>query len=345
MATSRTSSNACRRALPDSSWMMSRISGALSMTRSWKRSMTAARSANGRRAQACCASRAAAQAAPASAAVPRRTSPSVSPLNGDSTASGGAGSATAVRAARRASMAEPTRDDHCLGWAGASVSLFLRAMDPPRAVASAGRGVPFGVLRRVHALVGALDELLQRRFFVGGPEHDAQAHLELVAVLAFGVRGGDAPLQALGELLRRLRLVLDQHHELVAAGTRHHIGFADRAAKHGGDVAQSLVSLAVAEAVVDVLEAVQVEEQHVEAGLVTPGAAHGVLAEGEQAAPVVQAGQVVRQRERARLLLAAAQRCPGFLLRRDIDDVALVAVELAGGVQHQVRVVADPACL
>jgi len=78
--------------------------------------------------------------------------------------------------------------------------------------------------------------------------------------------------------------------------------------KHGGDVAQSLVTLAVAEAVVDVLEAIHVEEQHVEAGLVTPGAAHGVFAEGEQAAPVVTARSGRRRARACALFLAAPQR-------------------------------------
>ncbi len=65
----------------------------------------AARSAAGRHAHACCASRAAVTAAATSSGRPFGTSPIVTPVNGASTGIVSWGSATAARAARRANMA------------------------------------------------------------------------------------------------------------------------------------------------------------------------------------------------------------------------------------------------
>ena len=55
---------------------------------------------------------------------------------------------------------------------------------------------------------------------------------------------------------------LDQHGELVAAEPGHRVAVAHRRAQPVGDLDQQLVAGRVAEAVVDLLEAVQVEEQH-----------------------------------------------------------------------------------
>ena len=64
---------------------------------------------------------------------------------------------------------------------------------------------------------------------------------------------------------RRLRLVLDaaaQHGELVAAEAGDHVAVADGAAQPLRDLDQQAVAGLVAEAVVDDLEVVEVEEQH-----------------------------------------------------------------------------------
>ena len=54
---------------------------------------------------------------------------------------------------------------------------------------------------------------------------------------------------------------LDEHRELVAAEAGHRVAGADRVAQPVGDLDQQLVAGGVAEAVVDLLEAVEVQEQ------------------------------------------------------------------------------------
>jgi hypothetical protein len=59
--------------------------------------------------------------------------------------------------------------------------------------------------------------------------------------------------------------VLDDDHELVAAEPREEVGVAQRAAERRADGLQELVADPVAERVVHVLEAVEVDEQHADA--------------------------------------------------------------------------------
>ena len=76
-------------------------------------------------------------------------------------------------------------------------------------------------------------------------------------------RLGDHFRDALGDLLDGLHAgdVRAEHGELVAAEPRHHVVGAHRAAQAVGDRDEQLVARRVAEAVVDDLEAVEVEEQ------------------------------------------------------------------------------------
>ena len=103
--------------------------------------------------------------------------------------------------------------------------------------------------------------------------------------------------------------------------------------------------MAVAEALVDGREVDEVEEDDAQARLVAARAAHHVLAEGVEATPVVEAGELVGEGEHAQLLLAATQLHLGALLRGDVDDVALVGRHRTLRAPHGVGVVADPACL
>ena len=58
-----------------------------------------------------------------------------------------------------------------------------------------------------------------------------------------------------------LGAALDEHDELVAAEPADRVALAQDAGEPGGDAAQQLVAGGVAEGVVDVLEAVEVDEQ------------------------------------------------------------------------------------
>ena len=63
---------------------------------------------------------------------------------------------------------------------------------------------------------------------------------------------------------------LDDDHELVAAQARQQVGLAQRLRQRGGHALQQLVADTMAQRVVDVLEPVQIDEQHADATAVAP---------------------------------------------------------------------------
>ena len=179
----------------------------------------------------------------------------------------------------------------------------------PVPVGLVGRGVvdgpaAAGPLGAVHRDVGAL-----------------QQHARLVAVLA-GERDADARGQRHGHLGQVERLLeagqqlardgarLDRRvqvgqadRELVAAQPRDRVGPAQRGAQPLGDLAQQQVAGVVAERVVDVLEAVEVEQQQADVGPVAVGGGQRLLEPVGQQGAVGQPGQAVVQRLVAHLLL------------------------------------------
>ena len=78
--------------------------------------------------------------------------------------------------------------------------------------------------------------------------------------------GGDDALGD-GVGLHAAAVVLEQHGELVAAETRRGVRRARAVGQAGGRGAQQLVAGGVADAVVDGLEAVEVDEEHAQLGL------------------------------------------------------------------------------
>jgi hypothetical protein len=87
--------------------------------------------------------------------------------------------------------------------------------------------------------------------------------------------------------------VLNQHGELVAAEAGHGVAGPDAGGQAVGDLDQEPVPGGVAEAVVDLLEAVQVQEQHRDRGGVAAGALEGVVDAVFEQGPVGQGGQAV----------------------------------------------------
>ena len=116
--------------------------------------------------------------------------------------------------------------------------------------------------------------------------------------------------------MQRLRRghAFDQRHELVAAQARDDVAAAHAAGDAATDLAQRLVAHRVAQAVVDQLEAVDVDEQQREAALVALGLRQRMAeALGEEGA-VEEPGHLVARRHRLdradrvlQLLLALAQ--------------------------------------
>ena len=106
-------------------------------------------------------------------------------------------------------------------------------------------------------------------------------------------------MDALGEGLRDLLGALEvgeQQHELVAAVARDQIALAQVAPQARRQLAQHDVARRVPEPVVDVLEAVEVDEQHGDAAAVVAGAGDGGVERLLEQAPVGEPGQVVVMR-------------------------------------------------
>ncbi len=93
--------------------------------------------------------------------------------------------------------------------------------------------------------------------------------------------------------------------ELVAAEARERVALADRRAQPLGDRAQEAVAAGVAEAVVDLLEVVEIEHHHGDPAALAARLAHRLAQAVEQQRAVGQAGQRVVMGEMADLLLDA----------------------------------------
>ena len=159
----------------------------------------------------------------------------------------------------------------------------------------------------------------------GDRDADARAHEHVLA--GDRDRHLEAAHQALGEIDGRdgIADVLDQDRELVAAEARGRVGRPHGLQQADGDRLQHLVAGGVAEAVVDRLEVVEVEEDDGDAGALARGAGEGVLDPvGEQRA-VGQAGHGVVERLVRQLLLERRALARVAAVEHDAADVLVVA--------------------
>ena len=151
---------------------------------------------------------------------------------------------------------------------------------------------------------------------VGVPEHVVRGDVGTGALQAEARRRGDlAPVederrleraaQALGDLPRLVgaREILEQDGELVAAEPRGGVLGAQAGRQSLGGRAQQLVADRVAEAVVDRLEVVEIDEDHRELTVVAPAARERQGQAILEQRPVGETGEVVVERLMAELLL------------------------------------------
>ena len=176
--------------------------------------------------------------------------------------------------------------------------------------------VAAGLLGGVHREVGADHQVLAARLLVAeaddadrGRHRDALA-LERQAALA------DRLEHALGDALRGVAVgVAQQHGELVAAEAGHDVRLADAVVQRAADRADDLVAGLVAAGVVDVLEAVEVEQEERALAAVAGGVGDELGQLLVEAAAVEQLGQRVVVGEVLELVLEA-------LALRDVADDA-----------------------
>ena len=159
-------------------------------------------------------------------------------------------------------------------------------------------------LGAVHRDVGVLQQAL-RVLAVGGIGADADACGEMKFLCAEGERPGDGGEDFLRHLgaAHRLRHSLEQHHELVPAEAADGIAFAQASAQPFRDFLEHAVAGFVAERVVDVLEAVEVDEQDRQLHAVPPRLGECVAEALTEHAAVGQPGELVIMREMTDALL------------------------------------------
>ena len=185
---------------------------------------------------------------------------------------------------------------------------------------------PPALLGPVHRGVGVADQLLGALAAAG--ERDADAGGDEVLVAGEHERAGEHRRDPLGHLDRVVLAadVLEQHPELVAAEPGDGVACAHRLLQPRRDGGEQLVADVVAEAVVDQLEVVEVEEQD-RGHERLRRAAERVLEPVEEQHAVRQAGERVVERAVADLVLG------GLALERVGEHVGqrLDEVEVAGG--------------
>ena len=177
----------------------------------------------------------------------------------------------------------------------------------------------------VHRQVRVAEQLLGRaglgRGSCGDP--DAGRDVDLLRAELEGKEQGRLDALGEGRRVRSVRRVLDQDRELVPAEPGHGVAGAYLSAKAAGHLHEELVPAAVSQGVVDLLEPVEVEEQHGDAVVRAPSR-EGVSEPVPEESPVGQPRQRVVERLVQELCLQG----------RPVGDVAAV--------QHQpvdVRVV------
>jgi hypothetical protein len=188
---------------------------------------------------------------------------------------------------------------------------------------------PASFLGPVHGQVGVAQQVVGPVLtVVAQGDADAGAHEHLMAPEV------DGPADVVDDALRHaggLDFVFDlfeQHRELVAAHAGHRVLVAHRLAESRRHRHQQVVARLVTEAVVDDLEAVEVDEEDADRALATAGPGQGHLKPALEEGPVGQAGEGVVVRLAGQLVLEGPP----------LGDVALVGDDAAHGrITDQVR--------
>ena len=155
------------------------------------------------------------------------------------------------------------------------------------------------LLGRVHRDVGAPQQRVRIVPVAReAGDSDAHPHLERHLVDANGLL--DARDQLVGDLLELIRVagvLARQNRELVAAEARDQTARADDLPQPRSEIAQQLVAEVVAERVVDLLEAVEVEQHHAERRPGGGGGLNPLVQPRPEALPIRKPGELVRRRD------------------------------------------------
>ena len=201
-----------------------------------------------------------------------------------------------------------------------------------------------GLLRRVHRDVGTLDEQIDV-----GPvlreERHPDARLDVERQAADLERATDRLEDPRKRLIERVEIADARHDEpeLVSAEARDGVALANRGLEASRELDEQQVAVVVPERVVDLLEAVEVDQHDAERLVLDRDRALDPLAEE---GAVGEAGQAVVQRLVEVALLARAHRCfrarafdrEARDVRCDLDELEIVRIALPRlGVVHRER--------
>ncbi|HJU38097.1 MAG TPA: PAS domain S-box protein, partial [Tahibacter sp.] len=189
-------------------------------------------------------------------------------------------------------------------------------------------------LGAVHGRIRVAQHFLRRRIRVGA-EHDADARAGVDAMTVdlerLGERGEHLPRDDLGR--GRVARGRRQHGEFVAAVAREHAAVAEARREAFGDGDQQAVAGGMAEAVVDELEAVEIEKQH---RVVEPSerlrALEPLRHQAVEQLAVRQLGQRIVRRGAFELAFEAVPL--GHVAQRAAEVVDVVEAEHAGADVH-----------
>src|SRR5215213_1806953 len=222
-----------------------------------------------------------------------------------------------------------------------ALQLLLDPHRPHRVVAHGGVEQlgprPAALLRPVHRGVRVLDQVLAVPVAVGLDERNADAGAQAQLRPAGAQRAAQRPLQAVRDRhgLEHPADAFAEDRELVTAEAGDGVLRTHHGAQPLGHLAQHLVARAVAERVVDALEAIEVEEVDGGGGLAVAPGQDVAQAVAEQRS-VREAGQGVVEREPLQLRLHA-------LAIGDVEkDAVEERVRPGLAVEHDGHLVADP---
>jgi hypothetical protein len=164
------------------------------------------------------------------------------------------------------------------------------------------------VLCDVHRGVGVADQLVGERRALADHHRDARAAAHGQLLVGRAHRRRERVDHALGGLDRFVAMldVLQQQRELVTAEAGRRVTGADARGQALADLDQHLVAGGVAEAVVDDLEVVEVQEDHGHAAVLAPAASERMAYALDEQRAVGQARDRVVERLVGELLLERA---------------------------------------
>ena len=124
-------------------------------------------------------------------------------------------------------------------------------------------------------------------------DDDADARLDVEVHVLDAECGGQRCSDVLGNQGRRLHVGVagQENRELVASEARHGVDFSDRGDQPGADLGEQLVAELVSERVVDLLEAVQVDQQQAHSRALATSGKQGLRQPVVQQLAIWQPGQ------------------------------------------------------